>query len=196
MVGKKVIAFLAIVGAAAIAACSSERGDGNIPGAGSDQVNGVDEGGTSTNGGGNNQGGGGGGNSNGNADAGVDGGLNLDTVTDPLFFLPQGQTQLASLVQQCQQCHNKTLDQTETREKFRVDDLANMSREEKDLAIHRLSLPDDVFRQDAAAALPLAVPGRDKARDRRAQEVKARYACPRTVIDKSTNISLALVGGP
>jgi hypothetical protein len=51
------------------------------------------------------------------------------------------------LVQQCQQCHNKQLDQTESRERFRVDDLANMTTEEKNLAIHRLNLPSNVFRK-------------------------------------------------
>ncbi len=94
MVGKKVLGFLAIVGAAAIAACSSEGSD--TAGGTTDSVNGAVEGGTSTNGAGNNQGGGTNDNG-GKADAGGDGGLNVDTVKDPLFFLPQGQTQLASL---------------------------------------------------------------------------------------------------
>jgi hypothetical protein len=51
------------------------------------------------------------------------------------------------LVQMCQQCHNSQLDQTETRERFRVDQLDQMSTAEKQLAIHRLNLPDGVFRK-------------------------------------------------
>ena len=72
----------------------------------------------------------------------------LDGAAQDMSLRPApGLTGAQILVQQCQQCHNKTLDQTETREKFRVDDLANMDRKEKDLAIHRLTLPDDVFRK-------------------------------------------------
>ena len=51
------------------------------------------------------------------------------------------------LTQICQQCHNKSLDQTQTREKFRVDDLSLMTREEKDLAIKRLGLDSSAFRK-------------------------------------------------
>jgi hypothetical protein len=72
----------------------------------------------------------------------------LESAYSDLSFRPAPNSTGAQILkQQCQQCHNKNLDQTETREKFRVDDLANMSREEKDLAIHRLQLPKDVFRK-------------------------------------------------
>ena len=94
MVGKKVLGLMAIVGAAAIAACSSEGGDGNIPGASTDGVTGAADGGASAS---NDPGKSPVDNSNGNADAGGDGGLDLDTVKDPLFFLLQGQTQLTNL---------------------------------------------------------------------------------------------------
>jgi hypothetical protein len=47
------------------------------------------------------------------------------------------------LVQMCQQCHNANLDMTITREKFLVDALDTMSREEKDLAIKRLQTAAD-----------------------------------------------------
>jgi hypothetical protein len=44
------------------------------------------------------------------------------------------------LAQMCQRCHNSRLDQTITRAKFDVSRLAQMSREEKDLAIFRIQL--------------------------------------------------------
>jgi hypothetical protein len=47
------------------------------------------------------------------------------------------------VVQMCQQCHHSLLDRTISRENFLVDDLDNMSRMEKDLAIERLQLPDN-----------------------------------------------------
>jgi hypothetical protein len=47
------------------------------------------------------------------------------------------------VVQMCQQCHHSNLDLTITREKFLVDQLDMMSREEKDLAIKRLQTPAD-----------------------------------------------------
>lgn len=72
----------------------------------------------------------------------------LDSALSDLSFRPApGSTGLQILQQQCQQCHNKSLDGSETREKFRVDDLASMTREEKDLAIHRLTLEKSVFRK-------------------------------------------------
>jgi hypothetical protein len=43
----------------------------------------------------------------------------------------------------CQQCHHSLLDLTISRERFLVDQLDQMTREEKDLAIQRLQLPDD-----------------------------------------------------
>ena len=45
--------------------------------------------------------------------------------------------------QQCQQCHNARLDPTITRDKFLVDQLDQMTRAEKDLAIERLQTPLD-----------------------------------------------------
>jgi hypothetical protein len=50
------------------------------------------------------------------------------------------------LVQMCQQCHNSNLDPMVTRDRFLVDHLDQMSREEKDLAIARLA-PDLGTRQ-------------------------------------------------
>jgi hypothetical protein len=72
----------------------------------------------------------------------------LDSALSDMSFRPAANLTGAQILTQiCQQCHNKNLDQTETREKFRVDELAAMTREEKDLAIKRLNLPDDVFRK-------------------------------------------------
>ncbi|MCU1281768.1 MAG: hypothetical protein JWM53_5314 [bacterium] len=47
------------------------------------------------------------------------------------------------IAQMCQQCHHSQLDLTISREKFLVDALDTMSREEKDLAIKRLQTPAD-----------------------------------------------------
>lgn len=47
------------------------------------------------------------------------------------------------LVQQCQQCHHARLDPTLSRDQFLVDELDQMSRAEKDLAIARINLPVD-----------------------------------------------------
>jgi len=49
----------------------------------------------------------------------------------------------ALLAQQCQQCHNVNLDPTISRDKFLVDNLAQMTRDEKDLAIERINMPID-----------------------------------------------------
>ncbi|TMQ21911.1 MAG: hypothetical protein E6J91_02065 [Deltaproteobacteria bacterium] len=45
------------------------------------------------------------------------------------------------LVQMCQMCHNARLDQTLSRARFNVEQLAQVSRAEKDTAIQRLQLP-------------------------------------------------------
>jgi hypothetical protein len=45
------------------------------------------------------------------------------------------------LVQMCQMCHNTRLDQTLSRARFNVEQLAQMSRGEKDIAIQRLGMP-------------------------------------------------------
>ena len=72
----------------------------------------------------------------------------------------------ALLAQQCQQCHNSRLDPTITRERFLVDQLDQMSRDEKDLAIARiqtsldtrLTMPPPLFRlpSDADRAVMIA----------------------------------------
>jgi hypothetical protein len=46
------------------------------------------------------------------------------------------------LVQMCQECHNANLDPMVTRDRFLVDKLSEMTRDEKDLAITRLQLSD------------------------------------------------------
>src|SRR5439155_18570346 len=59
-------------------------------------------------------------------------------------FAPKaGLTPRAMLTQMCQQCHHSLLDPTLSREKFLVDKLDTMSRDEKNLAIDRLKLPDN-----------------------------------------------------
>jgi hypothetical protein len=47
------------------------------------------------------------------------------------------------ITQMCQQCHHSNLDLTITREKFLVDALDSMTRDEKDVAIKRLQMPSD-----------------------------------------------------
>ncbi|HEX4452336.1 MAG TPA: hypothetical protein VH143_15775 [Kofleriaceae bacterium] len=64
-------------------------------------------------------------------------------LADMGFAPPAGADGKAMLVQQCQQCHNARLDPTLTRERFLVDQLDQMSRAEKDLAIARLQTPTD-----------------------------------------------------
>lgn len=72
----------------------------------------------------------------------------LDSAMQDLSFRPAaGLTGAQILTQMCTQCHNTKLDQTETRERFRVDDIQNMSAAEKATAIHRLQLPTGVFRK-------------------------------------------------
>ena len=72
----------------------------------------------------------------------------LDSALSDLSFQPAaGLDGKAILVQMCQQCHNSKLDQTESRERFRVDQLDQMSADEKALAIHRINLPTGVFRK-------------------------------------------------
>ena len=79
----------------------------------------------------------------------------LDSGLPDMGFQPQpGLDGHAILVQQCQQCHNSRLDPTLSREKFLVDQLDQMSRDEKDLAIQRiqtsldtrLTMPPPLFR--------------------------------------------------
>jgi hypothetical protein len=66
-------------------------------------------------------------------------------LRDMGFAAKQGLDGRGLLVQMCQQCHNGNLDQTISREKFLVDQLDSMSREEKDVAIKRLD-PNDYSR--------------------------------------------------
>jgi hypothetical protein len=68
----------------------------------------------------------------------------LDAAMTQLGFAPGGaMTGRELLAQQCAQCHNVKLDPTITRDRFLVDRLDQMSREEKDLAIERIKLPLD-----------------------------------------------------
>ncbi len=66
----------------------------------------------------------------------------LDEGLRDMGFAPTaGATGRQLLQQMCQQCHNSNLDRTISRENFLVDELDQMSRSEKDLAITRLGLP-------------------------------------------------------
>jgi hypothetical protein len=68
----------------------------------------------------------------------------LDAGLRDMGFAPkQGLDGRGLLVELCQQCHNANLDLTITREKFLVDQLAQMSRAEKDVAIMRLGMSID-----------------------------------------------------
>jgi hypothetical protein len=66
----------------------------------------------------------------------------LDRALRDMGFAAKAEADGTGLLSQlCQECHHSKLDMTQTREKFLVDGLASMSREEKDLAIERLNLP-------------------------------------------------------
>jgi hypothetical protein len=68
----------------------------------------------------------------------------LDSGLREMGFAPKfGLSGRALLVQMCQQCHNANLDPTITRDRFLVDQLDQMSRDEKDLAIARLGYSTD-----------------------------------------------------
>jgi hypothetical protein len=68
----------------------------------------------------------------------------LDDGLAEMGFAPlSGMTGRQLLVQQCQECHHGKLDPTISRDKFLVDELDQMSREEKDLAIERIGLSLD-----------------------------------------------------
>ena len=69
--------------------------------------------------------------------------LLTEGFADMGFAPDPGMTGSAMLVQQCQQCHNSRLDPSLSRERFLVDQLDQMSRAEKDLAITRLTTPVD-----------------------------------------------------
>ena len=63
-------------------------------------------------------------------------------LRDMGFSAKRGLDGKGLLVQLCQQCHNTLLDPMISRDKFLVDRLDQMSRDEKNLAIDRLLLPD------------------------------------------------------
>lgn len=68
----------------------------------------------------------------------------LDSAMSELGFAPNPKlTGRQLLSQQCEQCHNSNLDPTITRDKFLIDQLDQMSRSEKDLAIERIQTPID-----------------------------------------------------
>jgi hypothetical protein len=68
----------------------------------------------------------------------------LDQGLRDMGFAPrEGLDGFGLLAQMCQQCHQAKLDTTISRERFLVDQLSQMSRAEKDLAIQRLQLPAD-----------------------------------------------------
>jgi hypothetical protein len=65
----------------------------------------------------------------------------LDEGLRDMGFAPRaGLDGRGLLVQMCQQCHNTNLDMTITRERFLVDRLGAMTRDEKDIAAQRLGL--------------------------------------------------------
>jgi mono/diheme cytochrome c family protein len=70
-----------------------------------------------------------------------------DLTFRPSADLVTANNGLGIMVQICQQCHNPSLDQTVSRAKFDVTKLATMDPAEKQKAILRLNLPDDVFRK-------------------------------------------------
>lgn len=68
----------------------------------------------------------------------------LDEGLRDMGFAPRsGLDGRGMLAQMCQQCHQSKLDMTISRERFLVDQLGQMSRAEKDVAIQRLQLPTD-----------------------------------------------------
>jgi hypothetical protein len=68
----------------------------------------------------------------------------LDDALRDLSFAPKaGLDGLGLLQEACQECHNAKLDPAVTRDHFLVDQLAQMSRAEKDLAIQRIKLGMD-----------------------------------------------------
>lgn len=76
-----------------------------------------------------------------------------------------GQTGVQLMQQMCQRCHNSALDQTISRARFDVTQLATMSRAEKDIAIGRVQLakenvrrmPPERFGELTAAEIQLIV---------------------------------------
>jgi hypothetical protein len=67
----------------------------------------------------------------------------LDSALPALSIRPAtGLDGRGILTHMCRMCHNGSLDQTQSRASFNIDTLDALSREEKDLAIARLQLPD------------------------------------------------------
>jgi hypothetical protein len=91
----------------------------------------------------------------------------LDDGLRDMGFAPKaGADGRALLAQMCEECHDANLDMTITREKFLVDRLDTMSRDEKDVAVTRLKadatsrlrMPPPLFRtitEDERAAMVL-----------------------------------------
>ena len=76
----------------------------------------------------------------------------LDSALQDLTFRPSTDLVTAKngvgiMVQICQQCHNPSLDQTQSRALFDVTKLATMPAAEKQKAIHRLTLDTEAFRR-------------------------------------------------
>lgn len=70
--------------------------------------------------------------------------LFLDAVLPLMSIRPAaGLDGRGTLIHVCSQCHNSRLDQSLSRARFNVMTLDTMSRQEKNLAITRLQLPDD-----------------------------------------------------
>ena len=74
----------------------------------------------------------------------------LDGALADMGLVPRAGSDAVGILQQmCQRCHNSSLDQTISRANFNVENIASMSRGEKDAAIARLS---------ASASSPLLMP--------------------------------------
>ena len=78
--------------------------------------------------------------------------LFLESALQDLSFRPAADLVAAGngravLGQMCQQCHNPSLDQTQTRARFDVTKLDTTLREENNLAIKRLTLDVNAFRR-------------------------------------------------
>ena len=73
--------------------------------------------------------------------------LFLPEAIDVLYRPAPGLDGRGILVQICSQCHSDRTDPTISRSRFNVDDLAGMSRLERDTAIDRLMMPDGDIRK-------------------------------------------------
>jgi hypothetical protein len=67
-----------------------------------------------------------------------------DSALRDMSFAPKlGLDGRGLLAQLCQECHHSKLDMTLSRERFLVDTLDQMTRQERDIAISRLQLPPE-----------------------------------------------------